>query len=120
MQQIKNTIASIYDGSKDVAIVNSIDKERKAFKKKDTIEVKKLMSDDYQVAGIQAVPYTGGVVVNFVSKKGDENVWYFNTDICRIEGIGRFYIGLAGHIQILEGDELKKYATEYARKYLIC
>jgi predicted DNA-binding transcriptional regulator YafY len=53
-------------------------------------------------------------------QKGDENVWYFNTDICRIEGIGRFYIGLAGHIQILEGDELKKYATEYARKYLIC
>jgi hypothetical protein len=74
MQQIKNTIASIYDGSKDVAIVNSIDKERKAFKKKDTIEVKKLMSDDYQVAGMQAVPYTGGVVVNFVSKKGDGNV----------------------------------------------
>lgn len=53
-------------------------------------------------------------------QKGDENVWYFTTDICRIEGIGRFYIGLAAHIQILEGDELKKYATEYARKYLIC
>ncbi len=52
-------------------------------------------------------------------QKGDENVWYFTTDICRIEGIGRFYIGLANHIQILEGEELKKYAKEYAEKYLI-
>ena len=51
-------------------------------------------------------------------QKGDENVWFFTTDICKIEGIGRFYIGLANHIQILEGDELKQYAKEYAEKYL--
>ena len=50
--------------------------------------------------------------------KGDENIWYFTTDVCRMEGIGRFYIGLAEHIRILEGDELKKYAKEYADKYL--
>jgi hypothetical protein len=74
MQQIKNAIASIYNGSKEVDIVNSIDKDKRTFKKKDTIKVKDLMSDDYQVAGMQAVPYTGGVVVNFVSKKGDDNV----------------------------------------------
>ena len=52
-------------------------------------------------------------------QKGDENVWYFTTDICRIEGIGRFYIGLANHILILEGEELKNYAMEYAKNYLI-
>ena len=50
--------------------------------------------------------------------KGDENIWYFTTDVCRMEGIGRFYIGLAEHIRILEGDELKKYASEYAKKFL--
>lgn len=50
--------------------------------------------------------------------KGDENIWYFTTDVCRMEGIGRFYIGLAEHIKILEGDELKKYAKEYAEKHL--
>ena len=50
--------------------------------------------------------------------KGDNNIWYFTTDVCRMEGIGRFYIGLANHIRILEGDELKKYAKEYAEKYL--
>ena len=51
--------------------------------------------------------------------KGDENIWYFTTDVCRIEGIGRFYIGLANHIKILEGEELKKYASEYAKQYLL-
>ncbi len=52
-------------------------------------------------------------------QKGDENTWYFTTDVCRIEGIGRFYVGLASHIQILEGDSLKKYAAEYAKQYLM-
>ena len=51
--------------------------------------------------------------------KGDENIWYFDTDVCRLEGIGRFYIGLANHITILEGDPLKQYAAEYAKKYLL-
>ena len=51
--------------------------------------------------------------------KGDENIWYFTTDVCRMEGIGRFYIGFANHIKILEGDELKKYASEYAKKFLM-
>jgi hypothetical protein len=36
-----------------------------------------------------------------------------------LEGIGRFYIGLAEHIRILEGDELKKYASEYAKNFLV-
>ena len=51
-------------------------------------------------------------------QKGDENTWYFTTEVCSMVGIGRFYIGLAEHIQILEGDELKKYAREYAEKFL--
>ena len=51
--------------------------------------------------------------------KGDENIWYFTTDVCRMEGIGRFYIGLAEHIRILEGDELKIYASEYAKNFLV-
>ena len=51
--------------------------------------------------------------------KGDANIWYFTTDVCRLEGVGRFYIGLAAHIQILEGEELKQYAAEYAKEHLI-
>ena len=55
---------------------------------------------------------------SITAHKGDENIWYFTTDVCSMEGIGRFYIGLANHIQILEGNELKMYAKEYAEKYL--
>lgn len=53
------------------------------------------------------------------SHKGDENIWYFDTDVCRLEGIGRFYIGLANHITILDGEPLKEYAAEYAKKCLL-
>jgi predicted DNA-binding transcriptional regulator YafY len=52
-------------------------------------------------------------------QKGDENIWYFDTDVCRLEGIGRFYIGLANHITILEGEPLKQYAAEYAKNNLL-
>lgn len=51
--------------------------------------------------------------------KDDKNIWYLTTDVHHLEGIGRFYIGLASHIQILEGDALKQYAAEYAKKNLL-
>lgn len=51
--------------------------------------------------------------------KSDNNIWYLSTDVRHLEGIGRFYIGLASHIQILEGDALKQYAAEYAKKNLL-
>ena len=51
--------------------------------------------------------------------KGNNNIWYLTTDVRHLEGIGRFYIGLANHIQILEGDALRQYAAEYARKNLL-
>ena len=53
-----------------------------------------------------------------VADKKDNDAWYYEADIYKIEGIGRFYIGLANHIEILEGKELKAYAQEYAEKYL--
>lgn len=50
--------------------------------------------------------------------QGDENIWYFDTKVCDMAGVGRFYIGLANHIKILEGEALKQYAIEYGKKYL--
>ena len=47
--------------------------------------------------------------------KGDENIWYFDADVYSMEGIGRFYIGLANHIKILDGEELKRYVKEYVK-----
>ena len=51
------------------------------------------------------------------AEKGSINLFY-SQYASNNEGIGRFYIGLAEHIWILEGDELKKYASEYAKKFL--
>lgn len=48
----------------------------------------------------------------------DDDKWILDAEILRVEGIGRFYLGLAGEITILEGEALKKYAREYASKHI--
>ena len=40
--------------------------------------------------------------------KGDDNIWHFDTDVYQIEGVARFYIGLANHIKILKTPKLEK------------
>ena len=50
--------------------------------------------------------------------KGNENVWYLTTTVFAIEGIARFYLGLAHHIKILEAPELKAYVDDFKEKYL--
>lgn len=40
-------------------------------------------------------------------------IWRLETDVYRIEGIGRFYLGLASHITIVDAPELKKYVKQY-------
>lgn len=44
--------------------------------------------------------------------------WILETMICRMEGIGRFVIGLKDDIEILEGESLKAYIREYVSDYL--
>ena len=50
--------------------------------------------------------------------KGNENVWYFTTNVFAIEGVARFYMGLANHIKILEAPALKSYVADYKKKFL--
>lgn len=52
------------------------------------------------------------------SSKGDENTWYLTTTVYAFEGIGRFYIGLANHIKILDAPELVEYVKTFKEKYL--
>ena len=57
---------------------------------------------------------------NFIKPhKGDENIWYFDTEVNKLEGVGRFYMGLANHIKILEAPELQEYVRDFARKHII-
>ena len=51
-------------------------------------------------------------------KTKDSDVWYLNTDVYSMEGVGRFYIGLANCIKILNAPELEEYVKEFKGKYL--
>ena len=41
--------------------------------------------------------------------------YILETHVNKMEGIGRFYLGLAKEIQIVEGEELKNYARYYVK-----
>ena len=48
----------------------------------------------------------------------EEGKWILRNTIHSLEGAGRFVIGLAADIKILEGDALKKYIQNYQKKYI--
>lgn len=50
--------------------------------------------------------------------KREDGKWLLRTTIHSLEGAGRFVIGLAADIKILEGDALKKYIQNYQKKYI--
>ena len=49
----------------------------------------------------------------------DTDVWILDTEVYKMEGIGRFYIGLAGEIQIIDAPGLKEYAQQYCRSHIM-
>lgn len=49
-------------------------------------------------------------------KEGDR--WILDTMVSGMEGVGRFVIGLAHEIRILESDELKEYIRKFVEIYL--
>lgn len=54
-----------------------------------------------------------------LSPAGDDNKWILKTDVYSLEGIGRFYIGLAGDIRIIDAPGLKDYAEDYVSRYIV-
>lgn len=48
----------------------------------------------------------------------NDDIWMLDTQVYRMEGIGRFYMGLAGEIQIIEAEGLKDYAKKYSKDYI--
>ena len=48
--------------------------------------------------------------------KEEDGKWYYEGTIGKLEGAGRFCIGLAGDVKVLEGDELKEYIKEFVKK----
>ena len=42
-----------------------------------------------------------------------DNLWLLDTSVYQIAGIGRFYVGLMDHIDIIDAPKLKEYAKEF-------
>lgn len=45
--------------------------------------------------------------------------WLLDTEVFGMEGVGRFYLGLAGHIDIVNAPGLREYARSYAQRFLL-
>ena len=50
--------------------------------------------------------------------KREDGKWVLRTTIHSLEGAGRFVIGLAADVKILEGDKLRKYILDYQKKHI--
>lgn len=50
--------------------------------------------------------------------KREDNKWVLRTVVHGFEGVGRFVIGLAADVKILEGEGLKGYIKAYEKKYI--
>lgn len=72
--ELKKQLAFVYGSNSEVPVVVDIDKDKRSWKTKGTVDMEDLMSDDYSVSRMQASPYTKSIIVNFVSKKGGKNV----------------------------------------------
>lgn len=51
-----------------------------------------------------------------IRKEGDK--WIIETMVSGMEGVGRFFLGLAHEIKILESDELKEYTRKFVERYM--
>ncbi len=50
--------------------------------------------------------------------KREDGKWHLVTTIHSLEGAGRFAIGLAADVKIIEGEALRKYVKDYGKKYI--
>ncbi len=50
-------------------------------------------------------------------KRDTDGSWILDTGICAVAGVGRFVSGLAGEIQILDGEPLRDYLRNYQENF---
>lgn len=48
----------------------------------------------------------------------EDNKWFLTTTIHSVEGAGRFILGLAADIKVIEGPQLLAYLRDYSKKYI--
>jgi predicted DNA-binding transcriptional regulator YafY len=50
--------------------------------------------------------------------KREDGKWFLKTTIHSLEGVGRFVIGLAADVKIIEGESLRNYILDYQQRYI--
>ena len=68
-----------------------------------SMKAKNLLTEEYPLAERDLTP--------------DGEGWILDTGICAVAGVGRFVSGLAGEIQILDGEPLRDYLRDYSAKF---
>lgn len=70
-----------------------------------SLRAKNLLMEEYPLAG------------KGLTQAGEN--WIFKTDVRDLAGVGRFVIGLAGEIKIIDSPQLEQYVREYTERHLI-
>ena len=72
-----------------------------------TLLAKNVLVEEYPEAQKDLIPTT------------DDDRWILETEVYQMEGVGRFYMGLAGEIEIIEAKGLREYAQKYSKDYIL-
>lgn len=72
-----------------------------------SLMAKNILVEEYRDAAKDLIP------------TADDDVWILETNVYKIEGVGRFYMGLASEIQIIDAPKLKEYAQKYSKDYIL-
>jgi predicted DNA-binding transcriptional regulator YafY len=48
----------------------------------------------------------------------EEGSWLLDTSVCALQGVGRFAIGLADHVKVLDSPELESYIRAFTSRFL--
>ena len=60
----------------------------------------------------------GGAGSGSAGGAGSPGGWLMETDVCAMQGVGRFAIGLADHVRVVDSPELSDYIKEFSKKFL--
>lgn len=77
-----------------------------------TLRAKNALIEDY--------PLSANYIREVEPPEGDsQELWLLETDICSVYGAGRFVLGLATDVEVVEGDMLKQYIAAVTENFLV-
>ena len=81
-----------------------------------------LLLEEYPLAASEVRETTadsaGGAGSSSADGAGFPGGWLLETDVCAMQGVGRFAIGLADHVRVVDSPELSDYIKDFSKKFL--